>query len=431
MGLNILNFFNFFNMPPKIPYLFDVVFSTWGANANKYIPPSWSVQSVKLPVMEAADNEFNIFLGDGRVTVPLWNPASRTLEITFEETDDMKITKFINTLAHEQYVKGLIHYVAIRVTDYQPTVPFALTYICRLKDYTDVQFANGGSANVGTVTASFIVIAALDSNDESSINKVLEENRKYSLNNGIADFNDPVIEPPGKNLETDPQKFTKEKYKSDDLIFDDDELRKQVNEIMYAMTHDLFPNASKLPRFNDTPENRERLFRLLKYNAKLTAEKVELFRKDAEAQGIKIKVNEFNGVLKDDLMGTVHALEMTDRGSHTFNAKVDLQNINEGEGGDVSPEQKAKLNKIAANHGLILNWETRTRNSQWADTAVMGALVPEVDSDGNIIDAFDVFGNVRNDAKRVSKPWVPEGQIQIVGGDKIPDDQYYKDKQKK
>ena len=121
--------------------------------------------------MEGSASEGSMYLGNTIFTVPVWNIASRKLEITFEETDDMLISQFLGTLMNLTF--GRVPYkITVVVTEFEEHMRLgdssSTAYICHLLSFEEPQFKRDGQAGQVTMSATFIVDAVVENWTENS-----------------------------------------------------------------------------------------------------------------------------------------------------------------------------------------------------------------------------------------------------------------------
>lgn len=166
-GLSVVKFWD---VRPKLPFRFNTTFFT-GINAKSDSRLPFCVNNITLPKMEGSASEGSMYLGNTIFTVPVWNIASRKLEITFEETDDMLISQFLGTLMHLTF--GRVPYkITVVVTEFEEHMRLgdssSTAYICHLLSFEEPQFKRDGQAGQVTMSATFIVDAVVENWTENS-----------------------------------------------------------------------------------------------------------------------------------------------------------------------------------------------------------------------------------------------------------------------
>ena len=142
-----------------MPFRFKTQFFTGFNNIADSLLP-FTVTSINLPKMEGQASEGSMYLGDSIFTVPVWNIASRKLEITFEENDNMLVSQFIDRLNAESYGK-VPWRITIVIHEYEEHFDDekvnSKAYICHLSSYEEPSFKRDGAAAPVNITATFII----------------------------------------------------------------------------------------------------------------------------------------------------------------------------------------------------------------------------------------------------------------------------------
>lgn len=223
----------FWEMRPKLPFRFKAQFFT-GFNNLSDDMLSYCVTSINLPKMEGQASDGSMYLGNTIFTIPVWNIASRKLEITFEETDKMLVSQFIDRLNKVSYgdvpwrITVVIHQFAEHMRDEEAN---ATAYICHLVSYDEPQFKRDGAAAQVTLNASFIIDSMISPwNGET----ITGQNAFGETNDGL-----------NPNLDSLEQKAQNEQFTFGDLNFGvDDSLVTGVGK-------------NKLEEFKGANKNRE------------------------------------------------------------------------------------------------------------------------------------------------------------------------------
>lgn len=156
MGLAVKKFFHTL---PQLPFRFVVDF----AKGDGKLPDKlkYAVRSVKFTDAEGNTSEGAIYYGNGSFTIPVWDITARSLSITFEETDDMFVTKFADDIAALSFNSTPLR-LAVVVREYDNMMYKVLKGRCywvELLDYDEPQFARTGGPSVVSITMNFIVKA--------------------------------------------------------------------------------------------------------------------------------------------------------------------------------------------------------------------------------------------------------------------------------
>lgn len=182
-GLSVTKFWD---IQPKLPFRFKTHFYTGFGKIDNIL--NIALTNITLPKMEGKASEGSMYLGNTIFTMPTWSIGSRKLEITFEETDYMSVSQFIDLL--NRYSWGKSHYritIAIEEFDDKMRSSNSKGYVCHLGSYAEPQFKRDGQASQITMTATFIIDAIIDDWDES---KAIYGSIKYNQN---ATFNQKAL----------------------------------------------------------------------------------------------------------------------------------------------------------------------------------------------------------------------------------------------
>jgi hypothetical protein len=156
MGLAVKKFFHTL---PQLPFRFVVDFAKGDGNLPEKL--KYAVRSVKFTDAEGNTSEGAIYYGNGSFTIPVWDITARSLSITFEETDDMFVTKFADDIAALSFNSTPLR-LAVIVREYDNMMYKILKGRCywvELLDYDEPQFARTGGPSVVSITMNFIVKA--------------------------------------------------------------------------------------------------------------------------------------------------------------------------------------------------------------------------------------------------------------------------------
>ena len=131
MGLAVKRFFQTI---PQLPFRFVTDFVKAGEEQSSL---RFTVRSVKYNEADGNTSDAAVYYGNGYYTIPLWDISSRSLSITFEETDNMKVTKFLDSIAEVSYnASPLMIAVIVREYDNMFLNPMkGRCYWCFLQDY--------------------------------------------------------------------------------------------------------------------------------------------------------------------------------------------------------------------------------------------------------------------------------------------------------
>ena len=172
----------FWSIKPKLPFRFKAHFYTGIEKLNNLL--NISLTTITLPKMEGKASEGSMYLGNTIFTVPTWSIGTRKLEITFEETDYMIISQFIDLLNSKSWGKSSYR-ITIAIEEFDDKMRYSNSkgYICHLSNYTEPQFKRDGQAGQVTMYATFIIDSIIDDWDESKVvvgNTVAIQNTLYN-----------------------------------------------------------------------------------------------------------------------------------------------------------------------------------------------------------------------------------------------------------
>lgn len=223
----------FWNIRPKLPFRFVAKFFTGlpGVDDDKL---SYCVTNVSVPKMEGQASEGSMYLGNTIFTIPVWNIASRKLDISFEETDTMEITQFVDKLNYESYGK-VPWRITVVITEFEEHNRYdkskSTAYICHLVSYDEPQFKRDGAAGQVTMSISFIVDSIVEDWSESMGTITGQRNVKQT-----SDFN--------PNLDTMEQNVQNTEF--------------TYGNVNFGVDYSIIPNSNnKLTQFTSDNKNRE------------------------------------------------------------------------------------------------------------------------------------------------------------------------------
>lgn len=223
----------FWNMRPKLPFRFVAKFFTGlpGVNDDKL---TYCVTNVSVPKMEGQASEGSMYLGNTIFTIPVWNIASRKLDISFEETDTMEITQFVDKLNSESYGK-VPWRITVVITEFEEHNRYdkskSTAYICHLVSYDEPQFKRDGAAGQVTMSTSFIVDSIVENWSESMGTITGQRNVKQT-----SEFN--------PNLDTMEQNIQNTEF--------------TYGNVNFGVDYSIIPNSNnKLTQFTSDNKNRE------------------------------------------------------------------------------------------------------------------------------------------------------------------------------
>lgn len=168
--MGLLNLYNAMAMRPHIPYRFKA--EIWPNNEGPYDEDNKNRKRIEFTVKRISQPVFNlnsdnkVYFGNTAYVVPIMKFGETTLEITFEETDDMAVFKLLASFMGNEIYKGIRGgLINIRVTQFDETMVNIVdkkTYVCRLKEHSMPSFNNNGFGSPVELTASFNVVYIMD-----------------------------------------------------------------------------------------------------------------------------------------------------------------------------------------------------------------------------------------------------------------------------
>ena len=206
MGLAVKKFFE---MRPQLSFRFSVDVGVAPNFPNGIEDLGICVKNVKVTTGEVDTTTGAVYYGDGYFTIPTYNIADKTLEISFNETDDLTVLKWLDGIQEGQR-NSTPYEINIRVTEYDETMTNEISkilYTCCLKEYSEPAFTRSGSVSFSTIDATFIVI---DEVNELSKEKLMTSN---ITQNDLAQTNNKTMENMKMTKETYSLKDAKKEFK--------------------------------------------------------------------------------------------------------------------------------------------------------------------------------------------------------------------------
>lgn len=434
----------FINMRPQLPFRFSVDFRNVDRNTVDAITAgilNTSIKSVKVNLGESDLTKGAVYYGNGYFTIPVFNPAERTLEMSFTETDNLDILKFFDYVQDRQFNRTPVE-MEISVTEYDETMTVELSkilYTCILKEYSEPAFNRTGGVNIATIDASFIikdmknefVTDNTDATENARYKEVEEEYEKRKHEELIEDLKQAIF--------NELKNISYKDFMNEQGVIDSDKVAAYVEKEVkskfnnasdadYIVAHDAvvdmlekseqLRNAveqgnaklaeerqKEFKQHNDTKDfnvsqneidnvfaeiqkskfkgkiSKEDLKTVQEENAKRMNEAYSKFEKELSEIGINVSINAYND--------TGHSLGIgTKSGSHLLGQKIDL-NFTSKDGkitmNNMSEEQRTKIVELARKSGLTANWETSGKDmSGWGDFALTEAK--SIDKSGKVVD---------------------------------------------
>ena len=164
--MGLVNVYKMSTFRPFIPYRFKA--EIWNNYEEEPDPKNileFTVKSITQPVFKL-NTENKVYFGNTAFVIPIFKFGETSLEITFEETDDMTVFStlagWLGNALYKTVNTGLLN---VRITQYSEDMTRTvdtITYICRIKDYSMPTFNNNGFGGPVEITANFNVVYVLD-----------------------------------------------------------------------------------------------------------------------------------------------------------------------------------------------------------------------------------------------------------------------------
>lgn len=185
--MGLINLYNAMSMVPHIPYRFKA--EMWPNHDGQYIPNAnnmgieFAVKRISQPTFKMNTENKKVF-GNTAHVVPILKFGETTMEITFEENDDMLVFKTLaGYMGNELYTGipgGLIN---IRITQFDNSMNIIVdkrVYVCRLKEHGMPSFNNNGFGSPVEISATFNVIYVME--EPVVIDTTIDEDGKVTVN---------------------------------------------------------------------------------------------------------------------------------------------------------------------------------------------------------------------------------------------------------
>lgn len=368
---------------PHLPFRFEVEF--YGLPTSNDSVIKYAVESVKISGTECDTTKGAMYLGNATTkTIPIYNIASRSIQISFEETDDMKILKTLDSIAERQR-SGLPYVVGIRVKEFNAEMSSVVSdkyYSCILTDYTEPTFARSGGVQLVKSDATFMIMAenAWASDKGGDIGKMIAQYGEGVDDNlkKIAKDNVSYIDEMKKKAAADAEEQRKAGNfytgaNTKDFTVDTQEVNGIYNKIKSEYKNVTLGRGFFGERFQSEEDEKEALRDVLTTNAKLMSEAFSRLKNTLERSGVTVSINAYND--------SGHATGLgTSSGSHLLGQKIDLNFTMNGKklttdgAGGTQKMSAATLNTIinaAKTAGLVANWEqSGNAGSTWGDFAL-------------------------------------------------------------
>lgn len=187
MSLNVVGFYK---IRPKLPFRFK---TEWYAGLlgdyEKHL--SYCVTDVTLPKMGIENTNGFSFFGDVLMSNPTFSPGERKLEVSFEETDYMLVSKFLDKLVGRSFSR-CPYFLTIVITQYDEHFQKEISkkgYVCHLSNYEEPSFKRDGQAQAVKISATFIVDSVIEhfTNDKIVQGQIRREVNGLNVNELVID----------------------------------------------------------------------------------------------------------------------------------------------------------------------------------------------------------------------------------------------------
>lgn len=398
---------NFWKTIPHSAFRFKAEFFT---NQKSHLDEiySYTVKSISLPKIDVSIDNSMMFLGDGAYSVPIYNPASRKMSITFEETDDMFITQFFDRLLESFHNVSFRFTIKISEFDIKMKHPVIKGYVCRLINYEECLFEHNGGSTPISLKAEFTVDKVIEKWSQQEVVVGYVDERLHKEENEFNQELTDILEQKefkfsSKDKISKVQFKTKESEYSKEYKFynklNDFDLSKSENAKHLSSLESAYNKAQKLNkrRARDSFENwvarfekqyhegidADMLLSNINKNLDLLLEYNENAKKDGRSIGLAGSSDLFGAVMGDHSVNS----------KHNIGEKIDVQyyddshgviypiKVSETNGIKVQVAQKHLMDFIYKEKGVktrILNERYGTEGFGWGDvtfnTETQGAL---------------------------------------------------------
>ena len=182
MSLSIVPFYS---LKPHLPFRYKTKWYIGFGDTKQKETLSYCVSSITLPKVEIENNLGFSYFGDSFISMPTFSPGKRRLNIVFEETYDMLVSRLLDGLIERSYSKTP-YYITIEITEFNEHFTKGITkgYVCHLCTYEEPQFKRDGQAQAITINVSFIVDSIINAFTETQAitgTKNTRDNTEYKI----------------------------------------------------------------------------------------------------------------------------------------------------------------------------------------------------------------------------------------------------------
>ena len=188
--MGLLNVYKIQEMRPFINYRFKC--NIWPYNGTFALPDAnsnhnyfeYNIKKIKQPVFNISSDNKKSF-GNTAYVIPTFNFADTSLDITFEETNDMSVYELLTGFFNNNAFDGAkMRLICIKVDQFDETMTKLVDskiYLCRLKEYSEPAFNNNGRGAPIELNASFNVVYIYDGGEtdagfEINYDNIIERN---------------------------------------------------------------------------------------------------------------------------------------------------------------------------------------------------------------------------------------------------------------
>lgn len=175
--MGLLNVYKIQEMRPFINYRFKC--NIWPYNGTFALPDAksnynyfeYNIKKVKQPVFNINSDNKKSF-GNTAYVIPYFNFADTSLDITFEETDNMNVYELLTSFFNNNAFDGAkMRLICIKIDQFDETMTKLIDskiYLCRLKEYSEPAFNNNSRGTPIELNASFNVVYIYDGGETNA-----------------------------------------------------------------------------------------------------------------------------------------------------------------------------------------------------------------------------------------------------------------------
>lgn len=156
-----MNVTGFLRFTPHLPFRYVATIYDGLMDENKTSNHQFAVSSITINNPDCDASAGATFYGDGFFTIPVFNLASRTMDITFEETDDLQISRLFAAAVDSNFHSSP-YLLAIGITEFARDMSSVIRrriYYGFIKSYTEPSFSRTGNPGVVTIDCTFQIMS--------------------------------------------------------------------------------------------------------------------------------------------------------------------------------------------------------------------------------------------------------------------------------